>query len=156
MLIAIMAMSHKLSSEEVDPNNFYLTSRKATEGFPNSVIFEYRADNAPAGAKVEIQQSWDAGKRQEVSISDSLSTSIYYHPGFFKSKLVVGCQIVKEHDILIPSDGWSVSTEKDGSPLFLEKPDFLGDSAISVSKELLSKNGIDASLSEVKVDYRLV
>ncbi len=156
MLIATIAMSYKFSSEKVDPNNFYLTSRNVTKGLPNSVIFEYRADNAPAGAKVEIQQSWDASKRQVVSISDSLATSIYYHPGFFKSKLVVGGQIVKEHDILIPSNGWSASTEKDGSPLLFEKSDILGDSAISASNELLSKNGIDASLSGVKVDYRLV
>ena len=153
ILIVVIAMSY---NSNIDPNDFYFTSRKVTSGLPNSVIFEYRADKAPAGAKVEIQQSWDARKRQEVSITDSLATAIYYQPGFFKSKLVVDNQIVKEHDILIPSDGWSASTEKEGSSLYFEKSKIEGDTAISVSKELLLQNGIDANFSKVIVDYRLV
>lgn len=156
MLIAIIVMSYRFNKVKVNPDDFYLTSRKVAEGLPNSVIFEYSADKAPVGTKVEIQQSWDISKRQEVSVSDSLATSIYYQPGFFKSKLVVGGQIVKEHDVLIPSDGWSASTERDGSPLYFDKLDILGDSSVSVSKELLLKSGIDASLSGTKVEYRLV
>ena len=156
MLIVIIVMSYKFVKVNLNPNDFYLTSRKVTKGLPNSVIFEYRANNAPAGTKVEIQQSWDARKRQEVSIADSFATSIYYHPGFFKAKLVVADQIVKEHDILIPSDGWLASTEKDGKPLYFEQSDIVKDAAISVSKNQLLQNGINANLSGVKVDYRLV
>ena len=156
MLIAIIVMSYTFAKKNIDPDNYYFTSRKVTEGLPNSVIFEYRAKDAPAGAKVEIQQNWDTRKRQEVSITDSLATAIYYHPGFFKAKLVVGDQIVKEHDILIPSDGWCATTERGGRPLYFEQSEIAMDTAVAVSKELLLQNGVDAKLSGVKVNYRWV
>lgn len=86
--------------------DFKLSVKKTAEGLPNSVIFTYDATAAPADAVIEIQQNWDEERRQIVEREDSVASSLYYTPGYFKAKLVVDDKIVQEEDVFISTQNW--------------------------------------------------
>lgn len=85
-------------------HRYLFSSRTVTNGIPNSVVFHYDA-TASLVDSVFIQQSWDPRRRQHVPKNGHEHTSIYYLPGYYRAKLVVGRRTVREHDLLIPSDG---------------------------------------------------
>ncbi len=82
-----------------DSSRFSFSSQPLAAGIPNSVIFNYDA-SAAKNDSIFIQQSWDPTRRFPSASGDTY-TSIYYYPGFFRAKLVVGKRIVKEHDLCI-------------------------------------------------------
>ena len=156
MLVAIIALSYSTIERKYNPDDFYFTSRKVAKGLPNSVVFEYRASNAPASAKLEIQQSWDESKRMSISREDSLATSIYFDPGYFKSKLVVDGQVVKEHGVLIPSEGWKGKVESGKKALYFKDSSVIRANKVTIDAGLLSANGIDENTVPVKTIFRYV
>lgn len=86
---------------------FSFSSRKVlTTGVPNSVVFDFDATKARPGDSVYISQDWDIRRKVPVNRNDKHHSSIYYFPGYFKAKLLVGSQVVKEHSICIMTDGW--------------------------------------------------
>ena len=88
-------------------HEFKFTSTKmVTEGVPNSVIFDFDASAAGKDDSIFIQQSWDNRLRTQVSRTDKNHSSIYYHPGFFKAKLIVRDSVMGEHNIFIRTKGW--------------------------------------------------
>jgi hypothetical protein len=105
-----------------DPAHFAFSSRTiVSEGLPNSVVFDYDAGSAPPGTPVFIQQSWDQKLTQQVSGSSHQHTSIYYYPGFFRAKLVVGGKIMKEHDLWIKTKGWLPVVEQPNVPVYFSE-----------------------------------
>lgn len=133
----------------LEKSDFQFSRRTVSEGLPNSVVFAYDATAAPKGALVEIQQSWDNNKRMTVSATDSIATSIYYHPGFFKSKLVVGDTIVQEADVLIPTQGWLGMVERDTMPIYLESEEIEKDGYLAITPETVAKYGLDPRTTKV-------
>ena len=133
------------------PDDFAFNGESVTTGLPNSVVFKYDASAASEKAKIEIQQDWDIRKRVVVNKNDSVSTSIYYWPGYFKSKLVVDDSIVKEKDILIPSDDWLGTIETDSLPIYLDKEDYLNENSLSIKSETLKKYGVDPRTARTAV-----
>ncbi|WP_273568957.1 hypothetical protein [Maribacter halichondriae] len=123
--------------------DFAFNGESVTTGLPNSVVFTYDASVANEKAKIEIQQDWDERKRVVVDKEDSVSTSIYYWPGYFKSKLVVDDSIVKEKDLLIPSPDWLGTIETDSLPIYLDKEDYRNENGLTIESEALKKYGID-------------
>ncbi len=106
----------------VKSDQFAFSSQKmVSEGVPNSVIFNYDASAAGHSQQIYIQQSWDEKLRDEVNIDEKIHTSIYYLPGFFIAKLVVGDKIVKEHNIFIKTNGWLGLIEKEAVPVYFER-----------------------------------
>lgn len=86
---------------------FKFNSKKmVTEGVPNSVIFDFDASAADVHDSIFIQQSWDKRLRKQVARTEKNHSSIYYHPGFFRAKLVVRDSIMGGHDIFIRTNGW--------------------------------------------------
>ncbi|MEM6540700.1 MAG: hypothetical protein AAF634_06035 [Bacteroidota bacterium] len=156
MLITLVVLSYSKKEEKLNPDDFYFTSRKVTKGLPNSVIFEYRAKSAPSGAKVEIQQSWDTKKRQPVAREDSLATAIYYDPGYFKAKLVVDGQVVKEHGILITSDGWKAKFENGARTLYLNDTSITNLGKVAPNVMLLEADGLQKNDPELVTHFRYV
>ena len=156
MLVTVIALSFSASERKYDPKDFYFTSRKVTKGLPNTVIFEYRAGKAPADAKVEIQQSWDKRRREVVLRDDSLVTSIYFDPGYFDAKLVVDGQTVKQHGLLIPSEGWKAKVREG------ERTVYFGDSTITVTgkvkvaPKLMEAEGLDFEGIDLHTEFRYV
>ena len=156
MLIAVIALSYTATERKYDPDDFYFNSRKVTRGLPNSVVFEYRAGKAPADAKVEIQQSWDKRKREQVSRGDSVATSIYFDPGYFDAKLVVDGQIVKQHGLLIPSEGWKAKISEAERTAYFGNGSITVTGNVEVDSGLMETEGLDFKGMDLHTEFRYV
>lgn len=95
----------------------FSTSR-VTNGIPNTVVFNYDLNNIP-GELFEIQQSWDKTKRFVINPLEKEATCTYYYPGYYRAKLVVDDQMVKEHDLFVPSNGWMAAIESGPVPRYI-------------------------------------
>lgn len=156
LVLAFVIISNSSKKESLNPEDFYFTSRKVTQGIPNTVIFEYDARNAPIGANIEIQQSWDNNRRQAVSKDDSIATSLYFEPGFFNAKLVVNGEVVKEHDLLIPSDGWKAKLESKDQTLYFSDSSLIQLGLVSLGNQFLKQGGIDEEVTPINTSFRYV
>src|SRR5690606_1182482 len=119
-------VTNKSSTTDCSESEFSFSSKKMVfEGVPNSVIFNYIASSAGLSDIVEIQQSWDERLRTEVPKDKTIHNSIYYYPGYFRAKLVISDTVVKEHGILIKTNGWLPLIEKDETkpPVYFKKED---------------------------------
>ena len=109
----------------LDPSRYQFSSKKVlTEGLPNSVIFDYDATASPYDS-VYIQQSWDPARRKKVGKLQHQFTSVYYYPGFFKARLVIGQQVVKAHNLIIKTQGWLPIIEQATVPVYFPQQDSL-------------------------------
>ena len=140
-----------LGGTTYDSDNFVFNGESVSNGLPNSVVFNYDATAADDQSKIEIQQDWDESKRVIVNKNDSVSTSIYYRPGFFKSKLVVDGNIVKEKDILIPTKDWVGVIETDSIPIYLDLEDYQSENSLSIKAGSLEKYGVDPRAARTPV-----
>jgi hypothetical protein len=121
------------AKKKINPEDYAFASRKTIQaGLPNSVVFDYDATRSPSDSVI-IQQSWDARLRTKVSKHQRQQTLIYYFPGFFTPKLLVEDQVVKEHDILIPSDGWLTAFIVSPVPVYFHKEDVIANGKMSLS-----------------------
>ncbi|MEM8510673.1 MAG: hypothetical protein AAF717_22770, partial [Bacteroidota bacterium] len=144
-------LSINLGGTTYDSDNFVFNGESVSNGLPNSVVFNYDASAADDQSKIEIQQDWDESKRVIVNKNDSVSTSIYYKPGFFKSKLVVDGNIVKEKDILIPTKDWVGVIETDSIPIYLDMEDYQSENSLSIKAGSLEKYGVDPRAARTPV-----
>jgi len=126
----------------VDTSAYSFTSEKMiNSGVPNSVVFEYDASAAPTDS-VFIQQSWDERLSKKVSREGKHHTAIYYVPGMFNAKLIVGKQIVKEHKVFITTDGWIAIIDRSPTPFYFKKEDFYHDGGITVPIDVVKASGV--------------
>lgn len=153
ILVFLLAayLSNNLGETTYDSDNFVFNGESVSNGLPNSVVFNYDATAADDKSKIEIQQDWDESKRVIVNKNDSVSTSIYYRPGFFKSKLVVDGNIVKEKDILIPTKDWVGVIETDSIPIYLDMEDYQSENSLSIKAGSLEKYGVDPRAARTPV-----
>jgi hypothetical protein len=108
----------------INPANYAFTSQRLAKGIPNSVIFNYDASASPTDS-VYIQQSWDPRTKILVRKNMHQFTSVYYEPGFYQAKLVVGGKVVKQHKLMIPTAGWLGLIENKPIPLYLKPSEFI-------------------------------
>lgn len=128
-----------------NPDDFSFSSKTIlTEGLPNSVIFDFDASKANPQDSIFISQSWDVRRKVWVDKTHKHHSSIYYYPGYFRAKLMIGNQIIKEHDIQIKTDGWLGVVEADWGvePLYFKQSDIVKIPVIEVNKELLGKYNV--------------
>ena len=123
------------------PEDFSFSSKKIIgSGIPNSVVFNLDAHSSPYDS-VEVQQSWDARLRTQIPKDQTQHTSIYYYPGFFEAKLVVGGQIMQEHNLHITSNGWYAAIKQDPVPVYLPIADLQKNGQLEVHQDqVLEKN----------------
>jgi len=141
--ITIIAIFVYWKKNKIDPADYSFSSKKIlTSGVPNSVVFDYDATRAPFDSVI-IQQSWDKKLRTIVSKNDHQHTSIYYFPDYYKAKLIVGDQVVKEHDLLIKSDGWLTAVETSPVPVYFKKEDIIADGKMSLSIDKIKSLNIN-------------
>jgi hypothetical protein len=121
LTIAIgLFLSWQLKRPDLNPDDFQFSSKTVvTAGVPNSVIFDFDASSAPVDSVI-IQQSWNPEFQTKVPKNQKRHTSIYYYPNHFIAKLIVGDQIVKEHNLLIRSNGWLPLIVQKPAPIYLE------------------------------------
>lgn len=133
--------------------DFSFSSRKIlTVGVPNSVVFDFDASRAHPDDSVYISQDWDISRKVPVSRKDKHHSSIYYFPGYFKAKLLVGPQVVKEHSICIMTEGWLglIENTRMGEPLYLKDIRDPETGIVSVKDSVVNGQSLPASLYNVR------
>jgi hypothetical protein len=125
----------------VDSDYTFSSKKVVTQGLPNSVIFNYDASKAP-GDSVIIQQSWDKELRQKVSKLDKQHTSIYYYPDYYRAKLIVNNKIVKQHDLLIKSNGWLGVVTLSPVPVYFDSVDVMKDGKMALDVAQIQAHNI--------------
>jgi len=126
---------------QLEKRAYTFESRSVTRGIPNSVIFTYDASASPTDS-VFIQQSWDARKRVLVDKNLHKHTSVYYEPGSYQAKLLIGDQVVQEHKLVVGTDGWSGLIEQPKIPVYLKKEEFLHMDGIRTSASTIEKKNV--------------
>lgn len=122
--------------------DFSFNFRPVASGVPNSVVFTYDATAAPAGDTIYLQQNWDRSRRVAIPRDERVFTSIYYLPGFFRAKLLVGDQIVKERDVYIRSEGWVALADHAPVPVYLPLDEVQQNGRLAISTGLLGSHNI--------------
>lgn len=124
-----------------------------TEAVPNSVVFDFDASKAADQDSVFICQTWDVRRKIQVNKNDKYHSAIYYYPGFFRAKLMVGDQIVKEHDIQINTNGWLGLIEADWGvpPLYFKPTEIVKADRVEVDQHLLDQYQLKMSPDLLKV-----
>lgn len=131
------------SNTEYDPSLFSFTSKKVVDfGVPNTVVFDYDATAAAPGDSIFVQQSWDRRLSRQVKRDQQQHTSIYYYPGFFEAKLVVNGQVMKEHNLLIKTDGWLPLVEQPGTPVYFKPDDAIHDGILQLRLDAIESSNI--------------
>ncbi|RKO68444.1 hypothetical protein D7322_27205 [Sphingobacterium puteale] len=146
VLMGFLTQKFVLSRHSFPTSAFHFSSKTIlTQGLPNSVVFDYSASEANTKDTIFIAQSWDTRRKVAVDKNGKHHSSIYYYPGYFRAKLMVGNKVVREHDIQIKTDGWLGLIEADWGkePLYFRKADIIKPNEIAVGKELLEKYKID-------------
>lgn len=139
-LLYVILLSNGESGAAIDTAAYKFSSNKVVmEGVPNSVIFNYDATAAAGTDTVFISQTWDLRRKVTVPRHQKEYSAIYYSPGYFRAKLIVGDQIVKEHDLLISSGGWlALIDQKNAVPLYFKKEEFLKNGGVEINEAVLS------------------
>jgi len=143
IILYVTLLSNGRSKQtSIDPAAYQFSSNKTVlTGVPNSVIFKYDA-RAAGDDTVFISQSWDIRRKFAVPKDKREYSSIYYHPGYFRAKLIVGKQIVKEHDLMISSNGWLAAIEQDEMPVYFNQKEFLKGHTVEVNKATMEAYNI--------------
>lgn len=147
-LFSFMLFKGKIFKKEqeestlLNAEKFKFKARKIVpNSIPNSVVFDYDASASPSDS-VFIQQTWDARLTKQVSKKNSQHTSLYYYPGFFKAKLLVGKQIVKETEVFIKTDGWLPLIRQEKVPIYIKKEDVFSNGKMGLSIEALKAKNV--------------
>ncbi len=111
------------------------STHPVSEGLPNTVVFKYDVRNI-SGKTFEIQQSWDQRKRFTIDPTHQEVTATYYYPGYYRAKMVVDDQIVKEHDLFINSNGWMAAIEQQPIPQYILPEEWQRSPYLSLEAEL--------------------
>ncbi|MEM9527884.1 MAG: hypothetical protein AAGA31_14820 [Bacteroidota bacterium] len=125
----------------LNPADFTFSFRPVASGVPNSVVFNYDASAAPYDS-IFLQQNWDDRRRERIPRSGKVHTSIYYLPGFFNAKLIIGDQMVQNRDLYLRSEGWVTAIDADPVPVYLPTTTTVKDGRIAITEEHLASLGI--------------
>ncbi|WP_350285070.1 hypothetical protein [uncultured Croceitalea sp.] len=145
--------SSAATEKPVLPANILFESNVVSDEIPNSVVFKFSPLAVGEDTKVEIQQDWDLRKRTPIDGTDSIATSIYYRPGYFKAKLVVGDSIVGEDDVYIPTKGWMGLIEQNPKPIYLKTEEFYNNNILAIDTLALAGYGLDPAHKETWVSF---
>jgi hypothetical protein len=126
---------------QLEKSAYSFESRSVTRGIPNSVIFTYDASASPTDS-VFIQQSWDNTRRVLVDKNLHQHTSIYYEPGSYRAKLLIGDQVVREHKLLVGTNGWSALIDRPRMPVYLKNEEFILADGIGTSISTIEQKNI--------------
>lgn len=143
--VVVVILASMLAFDKGEPqlekSAYSFESRSVTRGIPNSVIFTYDASASPTDS-VFIQQSWDNTKRVLVDKNLHKHTSVYYEPGSYQAKLLIGDQIVQQHKLVVGTDGWSGLIDQPKMPVYLKREAFLRTDGIGVGTEVIEQKNI--------------
>lgn len=142
-IVILLLLFPSLENEpQFNPDDFHFSSATVRSvGIPNSVIFDIDASKSPFDS-VEVQQSWDTRLRRRLPKEQKQHTSIYFYPGYFQAKLLIGGNVVKEHDIHIMSEGWYAAVAQDPVPVYFRTDELRSAGKLQLTKKALTDKGI--------------
>lgn len=150
-LVSVFAV--KKSGRGVDAAEYSFDCKPVmAKEIPNSVIFTYDAVSSPTDS-VYIQQSWDPSMKTLVDKSLHKHTSVYYEPGFHRAKLIIGSQIVKEHKLIIPTNGWLALIDHRPIPVYLKPDEFMKNNFLEIPVTEIQKKNIEMVPQPPMVKY---
>jgi hypothetical protein len=159
LVLALCAVSWYFLSKaqnapvKINPADYTFSSKKVVSvGIPNSVVFDYDATKAPDDS-VYIQQDWDPSRRVKVSKNQHQHTSIYYYPGSFQAKLVIGKKVVKEHSLFIQTDGWLPLVQQEPVPVYFRQEEAISGGKLGLSAETIQAQHINLKPKAPFVEY---
>jgi hypothetical protein len=129
-------------SKRLTYSRITFASAPTTLGLPNTVIFQYDAQESNADS-VFIQQSWDPKLRFKVDKRKHTYASTYYYPGFYRAKLILDNSVVKEHDLYVETDEWLATVDNNAIPVYFTKEQIMKREGIGVSEQDVYAKGID-------------
>ncbi|MEM7084909.1 MAG: hypothetical protein AAF489_01925 [Bacteroidota bacterium] len=121
-----------------DYSSVTFSSRVLTDDLPNSVVFDFNLNGIQSDS-LYIQQFWDKTKTIKLKKDQEQATGIYYFPGYFRSKLLVDGEIVKEHDLFISTKDWVGTVDYRPVPKYIQGEQLFSDGLsmpASVIKEI--------------------
>ena len=149
-LVSLFAF--KKIAKTAHPATYSFSSEPLIRDIPNSVIFKYDA-TASFADSIFIQQSWDERTKTIVDKNEHTHTSVYYEPGFYQAKLIAGKEIIKEHSLLVPSNGWLGMIDHKPVPVYLKPEEFKQADGLSLAEELILKKNITMQPQPPVVKY---
>lgn len=108
----------------VDVSSIEFKSKSVSKGLPNSVVFDFDLKGIDSDS-LYIQQYWDKKRTIKINKEQKQATGQYYYPGYFRAKLLVDGNIVKEHDLFIKSGGWLGTVDYMPVPKYITEKDLL-------------------------------
>ncbi len=154
-LLIAFSLSTSPTRELPPPPSYAFSSRPVATGIPNSVIFTFDVSQAKTDC-LFVQQTWDTSKRFAIEKDQREATSIYYYPGFFRAKLTVDSTVVKQHKLLIKTDGWLPMVERAPVPVYFEPEESTRNGAFGLSAEQLASRNISVQPEVPSVLYYYV
>lgn len=140
-LLIAFSLSKRKAEEQSAPARYSFSSRPVAAGIPNSVVFTFDVSEAKTDC-LFVQQTWDSSKRFKITKDQHEATSIYYYPGFFRAKLTVDSTVVKQHKLLIKTDGWLPMVERQPVPVYFKPEECTRNGALGLSTEQLASRNI--------------
>ncbi|MFC2134751.1 hypothetical protein ACFLTH_09055 [Bacteroidota bacterium] len=140
-------------------NNFdevkFSSKTVVTEGVPNTVIFDYDISKISFDSAF-IQQSWNPLQKAAITKQNYKYTSVYYYPGSHRAKLIIDNQVIREHNILVKSDGWlgiARYSFEDAIPIYIPKENIFSYSRMYISPKTLTNNNVNVAGREFLVSF---
>ena len=122
VFISFYSLKGTKISPFLDVSKIRFTSRPIISGLPNSVVFDLNLEEISSDS-IRIQQYWDVNKTIPLKHGQTQATGQYYYPGYYRAKLIVDNNIIKEHDLFIKSDGWLATLDYEPVPKYINSRD---------------------------------
>jgi len=152
LISAFIFFSYYSRKPDKPSHDFEFSSRPVSHSIPNSVVFTYDASGSLTDS-VYIQQSWDSTRRVAVNKNGKSHTSVYYEPGFYQAKLVAGNRIVKEHPLLVPTDGWLGLISTPEVPIYLKPSEFIEKDMLNLATATIEEHKVNMEPSAPLIKY---
>jgi hypothetical protein len=156
VLLAVIAigMAGIYAKKAIAPSRgpYFFSSRPVTRTIPNSVVFTYDG-KTNADDSLFFQQSWDPTTNVALDKENHQFTSIYYVPGVFHAKLLVNKKVVKEHLLMVPTDGWLGLIHDRPVPVYLDAKDFISPDGLQLPVSVIPQKNVPMGPQPPTVEY---
>ncbi|MEO0471455.1 MAG: hypothetical protein AAF206_17630, partial [Bacteroidota bacterium] len=156
LILIIAAFSSRKSTQpQGDFSQLPFRVESMSKGIPNTVLFHY--DLSGSGLKQALlQQSWDKRLTKVLEAEHTVKSCLYYYPGFYRAKLRIGDEVIKETPLHITTDGWQALVERqlnETIPVYIRNTSFPQSGPYYVSPDTLKSHLIDLHPQTHWVDF---